>query len=89
MGAYGESKCLNHRRPEPTNGKGPKQAVEALTTIIETALDFRGEERPNLTTVAKLASRGSGLLKLDDVDVKISVENAATIAVAQRLHLIS
>jgi len=52
-------------------------------------LDFRGEERPNLTTVAKLASRGSGLLKLDDVDVKISVENAATIAVAQRLHLIS
>ena len=45
--------------------------------------------RPNLATVAKLANRGSGLLKLSDVDVKISVENAATVALAKKLNLVA
>ena len=43
----------------------------------------------NLTTVAKLANRGSGLLKLADVDLKISVENAATVALAKKLNLVA
>jgi len=45
--------------------------------------------RPNLATVAELANRGSGLLKLSDVDVKISVENAATVALAKKLNLVA
>jgi hypothetical protein len=39
-------------------------------------------------TRRQAGERGSGLLKLDS-DAKTGVENAATIAVAQRLHLIS
>jgi hypothetical protein len=38
-----------------------RQRLEALTSIIETALDFRGESKPNLTTVAKLAGQGQRL----------------------------
>ena len=69
----------------------PKQtpdAVEALCNIVEIALAFRNDTRPTLTTVAKLASRGSGLLKLD-TDVKVNVENSATVALAKKLNLVS
>ena len=48
-------------KTETTGSNGsPMAAVETLTKIIEAALDYRGEQKPNLTTVAKLASRGSG-----------------------------
>ncbi len=74
---------------EPQSDNGPKAAVEALCDIVERALAFRNDSRPTLTTVAKLANRGSGLLKLADVDLKISVENVATVALAKKLNLVS
>ena len=37
----------------------------------------------------RTGGRGSGLLKLADVDLKISVENAATVALAKKLNLVA
>jgi hypothetical protein len=48
-------------------------------------LAFRGEEKPTLSAVARLMNRASDLLRLSDLDERLSVENAATIALAQKL----
>jgi hypothetical protein len=68
------------------NGSKPK-AVEAVTSIAETVLAFRNGGKPSLAQIARIAGRASSLLHLDNVDEKISVENAATIAVAKRHSL--
>ena len=65
------------------------KATEALTAIVEAALAFRADERLNLATLARLANRGSGLLRLQDVDERISIENATTVALAKKLGLVS
>jgi hypothetical protein len=46
-------------------------------------------EKPNLATVARVANRASGLLRIQDLDEKIEVENAATIQIAKRHGLMS
>ncbi len=52
-------------------------------------LAFRGEDRPTLSAVARLMNRAAGLLPISDLDERLGVENAATIALAQKLRLIS
>jgi hypothetical protein len=65
-----------------SNGNGPRAAIEALCTIVETALSYRNEGRPNLATVAKLANRGSGLLKLSAI---VSMNTVAEYVALDRL----
>ena len=76
---------------KPENGKGPKQAIETLVGVGELVLAYRASDdsKPTLSTVARLMNRASGLLRLDNVDTKLEVENAATIALARKLSLIA
>jgi hypothetical protein len=53
-----------------------------LVSISELVLKFRGEEEPNLATVARVANRARVLLRIKDLDEKMEVENAATIQIA-------
>jgi hypothetical protein len=52
-------------------------------------LQYRGEDRPRLTTVARVTNRASGLLRYDNVDERLETENAATIVVAKKHGLMS
>jgi hypothetical protein len=64
-------------------------ATDTLVSISELVLKFRGEEKPNLATVARVANRASGLLRIKDLDEKMEVENAATIQIAKKHGLMS
>jgi len=68
--------------------KGPK-AVQALISISEIALAFRGEAKPTLSTVARICNRASKLLSISDLDERLTCENQATIALAKKLSLVS
>jgi hypothetical protein len=57
----------------------PKAAVEAVAAIAEIVLQFRGDEKPTLSDIARITGRPSGLLRVQDMDQKITVENAATV----------
>jgi hypothetical protein len=71
----------------PTKTEQPK-AVEACIAIAEIALQFRGDEKPNLSAIARVTSRASGLLRIKDTEEKLTVENAATVALAKKHNLL-
>jgi hypothetical protein len=76
------------KTPKPEN---QPRAVEALASIVELALPFRmgAGQQPTLSEIARLAGQASRLLRLADVDEKISVENAGTVALAKKRGLMS
>ncbi len=80
---------MTTRPTSKDTGAARPKATDALTAIVETALAFRNEERLNLATLARLANRGSWLLGVRDLDERISVENAATVALARKLGVVS
>jgi hypothetical protein len=60
---------------KPTTTKSSEKserptATDTLVSISELVLKFRGEEKPNLATVARTANRASGLLRIKDLDEK-------------------
>jgi hypothetical protein len=65
------------------------KADETLISIAESVLAYRGEERPNLATVARIINRASALLRISDQDERMSYENVATLALAKKLNLVS
>jgi hypothetical protein len=73
----------------PNKDVSKPKAVETLVSIAEIVLGFRGEAKPTLGTVARIIGRASGLLRISDLDERISVENAATVAIARKLSLVS
>jgi hypothetical protein len=73
---------------KPAETDKSASAIEALSDIVERALTFRDEKKPTLTTVAKLAARGSSMLKLD-TEQKTRVENEAVLGVCRKLNLIA
>jgi hypothetical protein len=58
------------------------KADDTLISIAESVLAYRGEERPNLATVARIINRASALLPISDLD------DMATLALAKKLNLI-
>ena len=64
------------KQPKPETPK----AVAALVAITDTVLQFRSTS-PTLGDIARIAGRASGLLRMSDLDEKISVENAALLRV--------
>jgi hypothetical protein len=75
-------------KTEPTTNR-PK-ATDTLVNIGEQVLLYRGgDDKPTLSAVARLMNRASGLLRIGDLDERLEVENKATIALAQKLRLIS
>ena len=74
---------------KPSTTEKPK-AVETLTNIVEQAIAFRFTERnPTIGDLARLVNTGSRLLRFSDVDERLSVENATTVALAKKLQLMS
>jgi hypothetical protein len=75
------------KQTKAENGNNKPKATEAIVSITETVLAFRNGGKPSLAQIARIAGRASSLLHLADLDEKISVENAATIAVAKKHSL--
>jgi hypothetical protein len=65
------------------------KAVDTLVNIAEIVLQHRGEDKPRLTTVARVTNRASGLLHYDSLDERLETENAATIQIAKKHGLMS
>jgi hypothetical protein len=63
------------------------KAVDAITTIADVVLGYRGTTKLTLGEVARIANRAAALLKLKDDDG--SVENASAIAIARKYNLVS
>lgn len=67
------------------------KAVEVLAAITEIAMQFRTgpEQSPTLNEIARITGQASRLLRITDLDEKISVENAATVQLAKKHNLMS
>jgi hypothetical protein len=63
-------------------------AVETIMSLAETAMQFHKDERPTLASVARTCGRASRLLRISDLDERMSCENQATIALAKKLNLV-
>ena len=48
----------------------------------------RRRARPTLASVARLMNRASSLLRIGDLDERISIENQATLMLAKKLNLV-
>ncbi len=62
-----------------------------MIAILELALPFRlaAETKPTLGELARLAGQASRLFRMKDVDEAISVQNAATVALAKKHNIMS
>ena len=66
------------------------KAVDTLVGIVDLAITFRFPEKtPSLSDVARLVGASSRVLRIADLDERISVENAAVMAVAKRRRLVN
>ena len=66
------------------------KAVEALVGITEQAIAFRIAERaPSLSDVVPVVSTASRMLRYENVDERIEVENATVLALAKKRQLVS
>jgi hypothetical protein len=66
------------------------RTVDVLTQIAELAVSHRFQDRtPRLADVARLTSLASRVLRYDNIDEKISTENAVTLAIARKMALIT
>jgi hypothetical protein len=75
------------KSPIKTETANKQKATDVVIGIVESVLSYRNGGRPSLAQIARIAGRASSMLHIDDVDEKISVENAATIAVAKKHSL--
>jgi hypothetical protein len=71
-----------------TNSEKPK-AVDTLIEIAELVLKYRADAKLRLAVVARVINRASGLLRYDNIDERLEVENGATVQLAKKLGLVS
>jgi hypothetical protein len=74
-------------KTEPTTGK-PK-AADTLIVMAEAALAYRNDKRVTLALLSRIMNRASGLLRINDIDERMELENAATLTLAKKLGLVS
>lgn len=66
------------------------KAVDTLVGIVDLAITFRYPEKtPLLSDVARVVGASSRVLRIADLDERISVENAAVMALAKKRNLVS
>jgi hypothetical protein len=66
------------------------KAVEALVGITEQAIAFRfADKTVALSDVVRVVATASRLLRYDNVDERIEVENATVLALAKKRQLVS
>ena len=73
---------------KPTTER-PK-AVDTLVGIVDLAITFRFPEKtPSLSDVARVVGASSRVLRIADLDERISVENATVMALAKKRNLVN
>ena len=66
------------------------KALDTLIVITEQAIDFRyGDRKPTLVDIGRVVIAASRVLHVKDLDERISVENAAVLAIAKKRELIN
>jgi len=79
----------NSKMAKVSTEQQPK-AVDTLIGITEQAIAFRFAERaPSLSDVVRVVSTASRLLRYDNVDERIEVENAVVLQLAKKRELVS
>jgi hypothetical protein len=74
----------------PTAPSSAATALNVLTSITEEALAFRfGDKTVRLTDIGKVVITASRVLNIRDADERVSVENAAVVALAKKRNLLS
>ena len=65
------------------------KALDTLVAIVDLIISHRFPQKtPTLVELARVTSLANHSLRYSDRDEKVSVENAATLAVAKRLNVI-
>jgi hypothetical protein len=78
------------KQPKTTTATEQPTALDTLVGIVDLAVPCRWPDRtPTLGDLARLTGTASRCLRFDNVDERISTENAAVLAVAKKLALIS
>ena len=57
--------------------------------MAEAVLAYRNEKRVTLALLSRIMNRASGLLRINDIDERMELENAATLTLAKKLGLVS
>jgi hypothetical protein len=74
----------------PTIPSAQPRALDTLVAIVDQAVSFRFAERvPTLADIARVVSASSRVLHIRDLDERISVENAAVMALAKKRNLVN
>jgi hypothetical protein len=74
---------------QPVTTEQPK-ALDTLTAIVDHAMAFRfAEQTPTLADIARIVGASSRVLRIADLDERISVENAALLVIAKKRNLVS
>jgi hypothetical protein len=72
----------------PTSER-PK-AVDVLTGVIEQVIPYRFDGRePTISDLARMVSTASRLIRFDNIDERIEVENATVLRLAKQRQLMS
>jgi len=50
---------------------------------------YRNEKRVTPALISRIMNRASGLLRINDIDERMELENAATLTLAKKLGLVS
>ena len=56
--------------------------------MAEAVLAYRNEKRVTLALLSRIMNRASGLLRINDIDERMELENAATLTLAKKLGLV-
>jgi hypothetical protein len=73
----------------PTTNSQPK-ALDTLTGIVELVLSFRyADKTPSLVDIGRAVIAASRAMHIKDLDERLSVENAAVLALAKKRQLVS
>ena len=75
---------------QPAKATEQSKPLDALIGIVDLAISYRYSEKiPTLSDLARLVSSASRVLHVRDLDERISVENAAVLALAKKRGLVS
>jgi hypothetical protein len=75
---------------QPAKTTEQPKALDALIGIVDLAIAFRFAERvPTLSDLARVVAASSRVLRIHDLDERLSCENAAMLALAKKRGLVS
>ena len=78
------------KAPIKTTESDRPTALDTLTNICELAIEYRYQKKPpSLADLVRLTGAASRALRYDNVDEKITIENAVVMELAKKRGLVS